>query len=76
MSVPGPMAGVPRSTVAPAHHQVANVHDDCILQGRDIDKFAGFVRILNLDAISSLGVNPNKATDLLEDPRNHLGTPW
>ena len=65
-----------RPTVTPAHHQVTNVHDNCIFQGRHIDKFTWFSRVLNLEPVSYQENNPDKAFDLPEDPRSHLGKPW
>lgn len=48
----GTAPGLSVPTVAPAHHQVTDVHYHRILQRRHIDKFTRFIGILDLEDVS------------------------
>ena len=52
----GKRDGVYVRTVCPSLHQVANVHDYGVFDGRSVDKLSWFVRIFYLVCISSLSI--------------------
>lgn len=68
MSVLNTTGDLLRLTIAPAHHQVTNVHDNCILQGRYINEHAWFGRIFDLGGVSQQEENSIKASNYLKTP--------
>lgn len=70
------MDGRFEGVVAPSHHEIADVHDEGILQGRHVHEFAWFVGFFDLNERQS-GGETSSTFDLRERqpaiPRTHPG---
>ena len=60
-------------TVAPPHHQITNVHNDCIFQRRGVNEFAWYTRILDLAGVR-WGLKPCRGRKIPGVLRSRPGT--